>query len=147
MNELHGFIWDKYFSLSDLKLIGTVPAVINDSVLGSCVAGSTSVGRPTVVPRCLCIHLMECNVIGCPVLCCPINHSWVKCLRLQRVSLRGSPVVLMRARRGSDGALSTARASFTSCRHATSQPEPTAVCVCDVPFPLLTSATGHFSNP
>ncbi|KAK5855462.1 hypothetical protein PBY51_005563 [Eleginops maclovinus] len=29
---------------------------------------STTVGRPTVVPRCRCIYLTECKVIGCPVL-------------------------------------------------------------------------------
>lgn len=98
--------------LSDLKLIGTVPAVINGGgnelifVLGSnCMQHrlQARVGRPTAIPYGLCIHLMKCKVIGCPVQCCPINHEWVKCLRLLSVNLKGSPGVWVWTRRGSDG--------------------------------------------
>lgn len=148
--------------LSDLKLIGTVPAVMNDAgnelifVPGSnCMQRwvYTTVGRPTVIPYRLCIHLIKCKVIGCPVRCCSINHGWVKCLRLQSVNLRESPGVLMWNRERlwwNLGIPSTARGSFTppwychcmyttDCLYVTSQPELTTVFVCDVK-----SAAGHF---
>lgn len=149
--------------LSDFKLIGTVPAVINDagneliSVLGSnCMQHwvYARVGHPTVIPYGLCIHLIKCKVIGRPVQRCPINHDWVKCLRLKSASLRGSPGVLMwyMRRWWNLGIPSTARASFTplsycpcrctmDCVFGPSQPANNCVCLwCSPPTPFLTAS-------
>lgn len=44
---------------------------------------SQELGRPSVIPCDLHIHLIKCKVIGCSRPCCPINHDWVMCWRLQ----------------------------------------------------------------
>lgn len=44
---------------------------------------SQELGRPSVIPCDLHIHLIKCKVIGCSWPCCPINHDWVMRWRLQ----------------------------------------------------------------